>query len=132
MKKLKTEKQLKATLDKLFSEYIRRKHADKNGVVRCVTCNKIDDWREFDAGHYQSRVYLRTRYDERNVFPQCRADNRFHEGKKDDFALFLIRKFGQDILEELNKEKNKVYWNFPYEAKIEEYNAKLKALQQAL
>lgn len=33
---------LKAKLDKIFSEYIRLRDADNNGMVRCISCMKID------------------------------------------------------------------------------------------
>lgn len=81
-----------------------------------------------DAGHYITRSALNTRYDERNVHPQCKACNRFHEGRKDEYALFLIRTYGPQILDELNKLKWQPVYNFPFEAKIKEYKEKLKAL----
>lgn len=83
-----------------------------------------------DAGHYISRDNKRMRWDERNVWPQCRSCNRFHEGRKDEYALFLIKRFGPDILEELSKDK----W-IPYkiddlqlEEMCKEYKEKLKKL----
>ena len=91
--------------DKLFSRYIRFKDASK-GYIRCITCNKIEPPEDCDAGHYISREFMTLRYDERNVHPQCRKDNRFKEGLKDEYALALIRMYGPDILEELNKEKH--------------------------
>ena len=38
---------LKGKLDRLFSEYIRRRDADA-GYCRCVTCGKLQHWREMD------------------------------------------------------------------------------------
>lgn len=58
-----------------------------------------------DAGHYISRAVMATRFDERNVQPQCRFENRFREGVKDEFALALQKKYGLKILEELNQLK---------------------------
>jgi len=95
---------LKKKLDRTFSKYIRQKHA-KNGLVRCITCSKLEPWEDCDAGHYVSRQHLSTRWSEKNVYPQCRACNRFHEGRKDEFALALIRLHGEGILDELNKDK---------------------------
>src|SRR3990167_1977322 len=92
-------------LDRVFSEYIRKKNANHQGFVTCITCKKIEFWKDTDAGHYISREHLETRFDERNVWPQCRACNRFHEGRKDEYALALIEKFGESILKELNKAK---------------------------
>ena len=54
-----------------------------------------------DAGHYESRKHNATRYDRRNVFPQCRTCNRFEEGRKYEFGKFLVEKFGPNIIDEL-------------------------------
>ena len=91
-------------LDRLFSIHIRSKDS-KNGVVRCYTCATIDNWQNMDAGHYISRQYKAVRWDSRNVKPQCKSCNRFHEGMKDEFALHLVKDYGPQILEELNRAK---------------------------
>jgi|SRR3990167_1460516 len=116
-------------LDKIFSEYIRRRDS-KDGVARCVTCGKYENWKEIDCGHFVSRDKKSTRWNEKNCHPQCKSCNRFHEGRKDEYALFLIRKYGQGILEELNKNK----W-MPFkldtlwlQEMIKEYKEKLNAL----
>lgn len=93
-----------AETDKVYSKYIRFKDA-KNGYVRCITCGKVDPPEDTDCGHYISREVAMLRFDERNTHPQCRSCNRFHEGRKDEYALALIRLYGPNILEELNKEK---------------------------
>lgn len=128
--RVKTEKQLKAKLDKLFSEFIRRRDADKNGIVKCCSCGKLVDWKESDCSHFVSRQYLWTRYDERNCNASCRKCNRFEEGRKEEYALFLVKKYGVEILEELNSAKWKVYPQFPYAEKILEYEEKLKELEK--
>lgn len=126
-KKIPTASVLKKRLDKVFSEYIRRTKA-KNEICICVTCGKRDHYKEMDAGHYVSRRHLSTRFDERNVWPQCKSCNRFNEGRKDEYALFLIRTYGDDILQELKELKDKPAYNFPYEDKIKEYRKTLKDL----
>ena len=129
--KIFTDKQLKKKLDVIFSKYIRLKHST-NGVVKCITCGGLDDWKNCDAGHYISRQHLITRYDERNVFPQCKSCNRFHEGRKDEYALFLIKEFGKNILTELNATKWKPLYGFNFEKKIKEYKEKLKTLEEKI
>lgn len=118
--RLKSDETLKSKLDTLFSLYVRQRDS-KDGVARCVTCGKYDHWKEMDAGHYISRQYLSVRYNEKNVHAQCKSCNRFHEGMKDAYALFLIKTYGKGILEELDKDKWKPVYNFPYEAMIEKY-----------
>lgn len=115
---------LEKKLDTLFSLYIRKRYATPDGMVRCVTCGKYDHWKETDAGHYISRSYLSTRFDERNVHVQCKSCNRFHEGRKDEYTLFLLKTYGVGILEELNRDKWKAVYNYPYEAQIILYTEK--------
>lgn len=128
MTKILNTKSLTKKLDRIFSEYIRRFHS-KDGVTKCVTCNKMDVWQEMDAGHYISRSHLNTRFDERNVWPQCKSCNRFHEGRKDEYALFLINKYGPDILKDLNQDKWKPVFTFPYDEMIALYKDKLKDIK---
>ena len=101
-------------LDTVYSKYIRF----KKEYARCISCGKIDAPERMDAGHYVSREVMNLRYDDRNVHPQCRKCNRFKEGMKDEYALALIKLYGPDILETLNKEKYiiKKY----YEAELKE------------
>lgn len=91
-------------LDRAFSKWVRHSNA-KKGYCKCVTCPHIDTPERMDAGHYIDRTHKATRWDERNVWPQCTNCNRFHEGMKDEYALYLVKKYGADILAELNKAK---------------------------
>jgi hypothetical protein len=111
--------------DLWFSRYIRLR--DK-GV--CITCGKKDDIKNMDCGHYISRLYKSTRWDEQNTACQCPADNRFHEGMKDVFALKLIEKYGADHLQNLNDRKNLTTKLTPeyLERIIEIYKEKAKEL----
>ena len=111
MKRKKTTKEhdlkwWKKKADKFFSLYIRRKYAHNNMVI-CVTCGVRKHWKEVHCGHYISRNHLSTRFDKRNVAPQCPGCNLFGSGKHDVFALALVSKYGKDILEDLNAQKNK-------------------------
>jgi len=118
---------LQAKADKIFSEFIRQRDADQNGLIKCY-CGRLVHWKDADASHFVSRQYLQKRFDEKNVHASCRKCNRFLEGNKEMYSLFLIKKFGPTIFEELNKDKDKPYWGFPYEKIIEEYKIKCKTL----
>jgi len=114
-------------LDKLFSKYIRLSNS-KNEICRCYTCGAMNHWKEMDAGHYITRQHKATRWDERNVKVQCRRCNRFESGVSDEFALHLLKDYGQEVLEELNRAK----WiptkidAFQILAMIEDYKLKIK------
>lgn len=126
--KTETEKLIEK-LDKVFSKWVRYSNAPK-GYCRCVTCPKIDTPDQMDAGHYIGRQYKATRWDARNVWPQCKSCNRFNEGRKGEYALFLTQKYGPDILPQLEQTK----W-MPFKVDelwlrtlINEYETKLKEL----
>ena len=102
MKRELTTQQLKKKLWKIFSEYIRRSHADWQGMVTCVTCGKYMHWKEADAGHYHPRTDgLAMFFEEKNVHPQCNPCNRWRHGNLTKYALYLRKRYGEQILEEL-------------------------------
>ena len=88
MAKKPTRKTLITKLDKVFSEYIRRKDA-KNDIATCVTCGKKDHWKKLQNGHFMSRKHYATRWDEDNVGVQCSACNVFRYGEQYLFAKYL-------------------------------------------
>jgi hypothetical protein len=119
-----------ASLDKVFSEYIRRKDADENGYVRCYTSGKIFHWKDIQCGHFISRRHLSTRWYEKNAKPQSVAENMFNQGNGPVFARRLIEQYGPGILEELEIKKNNVCKMGPFEYRIliKEYQDKIKNL----
>lgn len=127
--KIKSTKTLTRKLDEIFSKYIRKRDTNKQGYIKCY-CGKIITYEEADASHFVSRQHLSTRYDEQNVHASCRHCNRFLEGNKEDYSLFLIQKYGCEIIEKLNKKKYEVCYNFPFEEKIEYYKNKVKELDK--
>tara|TARA_R110002110_G_scaffold295754_1_gene509785 strand:+ start:493 stop:888 length:396 start_codon:yes stop_codon:yes gene_type:complete len=97
-------------LDAIFSEYIRRKHADKNGIVKCYTCNKKAYWKGegMQNGHFISRKSRILRWDERNCRSQCYSCNCHFYGRQYVFALNLNKEYGYNIAEELLIESKKI------------------------
>ena len=85
-------------LDRIFSEYIRKRDANKKGICKCITCNKEYAWNDIDAGHFISRKEMATRWDEQNVAAQCKHCNRFRYGRQYEFSLQLGKKLSQDLL----------------------------------
>lgn len=88
-------------LDKIFSEFIRKREADENGITSCVTCGRRDHWKNMDAGHFIGRQHMGTRWDERNVHPQCKRCNGFEGGQQYHYGHFLKIKYGDQIIDEL-------------------------------
>jgi len=81
---------LKNKLDKIFSEYIRRRDVDDHtGFGRCIDCGRETPFAEGDAGHFVGRRHLSTRWDEDNVHFQHRYCNRFLNGRQWEYGQAL-------------------------------------------
>lgn len=121
---------LEKRLDKEFSDYVRRKDADEGGTVSCVTCNRLDYWRDVDCGHFVKRQHRSTRWDVRNCSTQCRRCNHFMAGRQDDYSRAIIKKHGLQVYEELMqlKYQTKKHSRSEIEEMIEHY----KKLNQEL
>ena len=109
MRKVKRKTLIKK-LDAIFSEYIRRKHADENGIVKCYTCNVKKFWKGegMQNGHFISRKSRILRWDERNCRSQCYSCNCHFYGRQYVFALNLNKEYGYNIAEELLIESKKI------------------------
>jgi hypothetical protein len=119
---------LEKKLDQVFSWYIRKSHADKNGYCKCVTCGKVVHWKDIQCGHFISRRHKATRWEEKNCGPQCVGCNIYNQGAGPAYASYLIRKYGEGIVD-LLLAKSRSVWKggrFEYEAMISEYEEKLK------
>ncbi len=90
---------MRIKIDKVFHEYIRRRDADEFGYCNCISCKKNIHFSESDAGHFISRKYLITRYDERNVRAQCRKCNRFEYGRQFEYSIALGQNLSQELLQ---------------------------------
>jgi hypothetical protein len=125
-----TRKKLIARLDKVFSQWVRRKDADHRGYVECWTCGKVLPWSRVDAGHFQSRAKFSTRWDEMNVKPQCKSCNGFRSGEQFKFARKLDAVYGQGTAEEIERTSNQTrkYSVEELEALIDVYNRRLRKL----
>lgn len=123
----------KKKLDKVFALFIRLKETKEVNGKRegqCITCRNIKPFEELDAGHFISRVYLKYRWSPINVHIQCRYCNRFREGEKDKYFLWMIKKYGQKKVEQMVKDKDIVVkldidW---LKKEIKKYKNKIKKL----
>jgi len=88
-------------LDETLSKVVRLEAADANGLVRCFTCSDRVPWRQADAGHYVRRGRFATRWDRRNVKPQCQTCNRRLGGNLEVFARNIDLVHGPGTAREL-------------------------------
>ncbi len=120
-----SRKNLIKKLDTIFSEYIRRKYANKRGIVKCYTCDKKAYWKGqgMQNGHFISRASRILRWDERNCRVQCYACNCMRYGQNYIFAMNLNKEYGYDIAAELLQESRQLIkqTNFELEELINKY-----------
>ena len=98
-KKQPSKKTLKDNAWKWFSKFIRLRDALKTtgttSHVKCITCGKLLEISSCDAGHFVSRRYTATLFDERNVHGQCRYCNRFLNGALLEYRRQIVRMYGE-------------------------------------
>ena len=122
---------LKAKLDRVFSEYIRLRDTaghTKDGYFRCISCGQIKPYSQADCGHYIGRQHMATRFNELNCWAQCRKCNRFEEGRKADYRRNLVDRIGEDkvLLLEASQRNTAKISDFEYEELIKFYQQKIK------
>lgn len=73
-------------------------------IGKCATCGLVKSWIWMDAGHYISRsrgglsgVY----FDARNINLQCKVCNSFKQGAAQEYREFIIKKYGENMPDEL-------------------------------
>ena len=133
-----------------FQKLRRVEEANADGMVRCISCGKVMDWRESQGGHYIPRGCTSTELEPDNVNPQCPRCNGPLNGNYICYRMGLVNKIGEERVQRLEKmmechranysdcdamaelsaedrasmtqTKGKVY----YKAKYDEFRAKLK------
>lgn len=98
---------LVSNLDKVVSLYVRKSN-EQNGLVQCYTCPNKLPYKEIHCGHFVKRSHMATRWDLRNLRPQCPACNLYRDGNQDEFAVRLQYELGDNILKELWQLKHSI------------------------
>lgn len=104
-KKLLSISKLKRKADAVFSQFIRNR--DKH----CYTCMRTLPVKELQNGHYISRSYISTRYDETNCHAQCYGCNIMKKGNYPVYSIRMINEYGVEILTTLDRLKNQPILN---------------------
>lgn len=117
-------------LDIVFSQYIRNRDADSNGMCKCIDgCGQLSHWKATDCGHFASRRCMSTRWHEQNCAAQHKACNGpVGLGRQYEFGKGLDLKFGEgtaDKMIALSKQTKK--WTIEeLKDMIQLYTSKLK------
>jgi hypothetical protein len=101
-----TRSQLVKKADKYFSLWIRYRDGKLRGGVwytLCITCGKWQPLKQMHAGHFMSRRYHATRWDDENVNGQCAGCNTFRYGEQYKYSQALDKKYGEGTASRLAK-----------------------------
>lgn len=94
---------LRNKLDRVFSEFIRRRDADSNGMGRCFTCNR---WALLECSHFIPRQHTSVRWNELNAAGACSYCNRWGHGEQALFLIALEKKYGRPTVDALMELKH--------------------------
>lgn len=102
----RTRAQLVKKADKYFSLAIRYRDASQKGgwFVPCITCDKLIPIKQCHAGHFMSRRFINTRWDDENVNGQCAGCNTFRAGEQYKYSLAIDLKYGKGTAERLHRQ----------------------------
>lgn len=92
---------LKKKADKWFSQYIRLRDSDENGIAECITCGAKIHWKKIQNGHFVSRKTNTLRYDDENCNAQCLGCNMFKSGEQYLYSKAIDLKYGDGKADEL-------------------------------
>ena len=97
---------MKGVCAKLTQKLVRLKAADKNGMVECVTCGKIDHWKGMQGGHFIERGKSATVLMEENIHPQCPGCNMYRMKQASTvltYRRYMVDMYGEDFVQELER-----------------------------
>jgi len=117
-----------------FSKYIRLRDALKTTgdiyYCKCFTCGRLEPIQNMDAGHFISRRFNSTLFDERNVHAQCTYCNLFLRGNQLEYRRQLVKMYGEGIDVELeDKATETKKYTIP---ELKEFIAELKEKMRRL
>ncbi len=85
----------------VFSKYIRLRDCLRTTGTsthgKCITCGKLLSISFCDAGHFVSRRYNSTLFDEKNCHLQCRYCNRYLNGNLLEYRRQIIKLYGEGV-----------------------------------
>lgn len=120
---------------KVFSRYIRLRDAIRTTgepyQIVCITCFRVVDIKNCDAGHFMSRGRKSTLYDEKNVHAQCKSCNGYKAGEQFIYGQKINELYGKGTAEKLELESHQIkqYKTFELEELYDTYKTKLSELE---
>lgn len=135
MRKPKSIAKLKKEVWDIFSQFIRMRDCLKTtgdiNYGRCVTCGALKHRKDCHAGHFISRSFNATLFDEKNVHCQCARCNLFLGGEPLKYRREIVRLYGEgyDIELEEKAMTTKKFTREELEGLKKHYQNKVKEME---
>lgn len=129
---------LRAKALKTLQKLSRISAADDNGYCKCVSCGKLDHYKNMDGGHFIPKgSSSRWALEESNVNPQCKGCNGFsmkHGSAEAQYTLWMIDWVGKDQVEYMLSTKNDPvkFYAADYREMIADWSEQIKAHERRL
>lgn len=129
---------LRAKALKTLQKLSRISAADDNGYCKCVSCGKLDNYKNMDGGHFIPKgSSSRWALEEGNVHPQCKGCNGFsmkHGSAEAQYTLWMIDWFGKDLVEYMLATKNDPvkFYAADYREMVADWSEQIKAHERRL
>lgn len=101
----------KELADRVYSQYIRLKNANKDWICTCITCGAKKHWREIQNWHYRTRSCLKYRFDDTNCHPQCYNCNINLWGNYRNYYKYIVKTYWEKVEEKLWTDKKSIKYN---------------------
>lgn len=129
---------LRAKALKTLQKLSRISAADDNGYCKCVSCGKLDNYKNMDGGHFIPKgSSSRWALEESNVNPQCKGCNGFsmkHGSAEAQYTLWMIDWVGKYQVEHMLATKNDPvkFYAADYREMIADWSEQIKAHERRL
>ena len=129
---------LRAKALKTLQKLARISAADDNGYCKCVSCGKVDHYKNMDGGHFIPKgSSSRWALDEQNVHPQCKGCNGFgmkHGSAEAQYTIWMLDWYGKDAVEHMlaTKKDPIKYYSSDYREMIDDWGQQIMAHERRL
>jgi hypothetical protein len=122
---------------KLLQRLVRLKASDGNGFCRCVTCGKVDHYKNMQGGHFIERRKTSVKLVEENINPQCEYCNQWGMKKASTVLAYndwMIDMHGADFVDDLKRQSRQVrkYSRGEVEDMIADFKARIQQQEDRL
>jgi len=105
--KRKSLRALKKKAWELLSKAIRLERREGPGLlVECVSCQRKMPWKQIQAGHFIDGRFNSILFDELGIHPQCGVCNVVHNGRKEEYFIYMEKQFGREAIDQLRVQRN--------------------------